>query len=244
MVCDCSRRSATRRAGGHRHALLGAVARFIAAGRGTGRQRVGPPAGGHRHGAARPAASRLRPGAQHVALGHAAVLPVPATEPAARLLSAISLAAAGMATPQAGRRRRRGGGGQSSGRRGAAGRRRRCHRGLAVVDRGDEPGPLTTVPPSPTTISASTPARRRGRRHFEHHLVGLDLDQDLRRSPRRRRLLLPLQQVWLRPRIRTVKGTLTSNDCHFSSFQRTGVRPRGIPWAVGIPRRSRAALRS
>ena len=70
---------------------------------------------------------------------------------------------------------------------------------------------LTTVPPSVSTSSASTPPT--GRRHFEHDLVGFDLDQDLVHRHGVAGLLLPLQQGGLGHRFGQLRN-LDFYDCH------------------------------
>jgi hypothetical protein len=96
--------------------------------------------------------------AQHIALGDAAILAGAGHRTWASLLSAISLAAAGMATPALA---------PVDGDAAAAGRaagaaqtppQERPHLALPSVSMRAMSWSLTTVPPSPTHASASTPA--------------------------------------------------------------------------------------
>jgi hypothetical protein len=141
-------------------------------------------------------------------------LPVPATEPAARLLSAISLAAAGMATPAL----------LPPGGSGRGGRQQRRPRGCAAgaaaprlafgVDAGDQ---LLGHHGGAVGLHDFGQHAGGGRGHFQHDLVGLDLDQDFIDGDGVAGLLLPLQQVASATDSDSC-GTLTSTIAMISVF--------------------------
>ena len=131
-------------------------------------------------------------------------LPEPATDPAARLLSAISLAAAGMATPAIEPRMQG-----------------RLQRQMLLWAQRLPLAPQQALLHRPCLRcrfwqSAVRPQRYRsvghhdfsqnagGRcRHFQHHLVGFDLDQDFIHGNSVANLLSSIAAGWLRPRIQT-----------------------------------------
>ncbi len=203
--CDCSRRSATRA----RRRVMGT--RCCGRSPRLGRQDGCLPAAAPWW--ARPWGWRVRPAqrsglgtaghsGQRVTLGHTAVL-----------------AGAGHL------RRAQAGFGQQLGRsrhghialaatRGSCGRSgRRCERGDGLASERGRPQrapsvsmramiwSAATVSPSFLTSSASTPAGRCG--HFEHDLVGLDLDQDFIHRDELRRVSSSSSAGWLLPPTRT-----------------------------------------
>ena len=153
--------------------------------------------------------------AEHVALGHAAVL-----------------AGAGDLSgrePGVGHQLRRGGHRDACRRRtlplsarpaAAAGAARRRGAFAFRIDRRDD---FARHDRSAIALDdlAERPARRR--RHFQHDLVGLDLDQDLVARQRVAGLLLPLQQRGFGDRFRQLRY-LDFNDCHVSSWLRCWTR--------------------
>jgi anti-sigma factor RsiW len=141
---------------------------------------------------------------QHIALGHAAVLAGAGTEPAARLLSAISLAAAGMATPALEPPRRR----QPLRAQAPALRGRLPARAAAPalafgVDAGNQLLGHHGAAVGHHDLGQHAGCRCR---HFQHHLVGFDLDQDFIDRHQRHRPSSSIAASWLRPRIRTAAG--------------------------------------
>ena len=184
----------------HRHALLGAVAQAGIGGAAT----AGSAALAAGAGAARRARrAGLVPAATAPSTSPLVTrpsLPVPATSPVFRLLSASSLAAAGIATsPLAAG----GGGGRTpargGGRRGRGGRERPRRAALAPavavgVDLGDQ-----LFGDDGGAVGLHDLGQHAGgrRRHFEHDLVGLDLDQDLVDARRRRRPSSSIAAGWL-----------------------------------------------
>jgi hypothetical protein len=116
------------------------------------------------------------------------------------LLSAISLAAAGIATPPLPAAAAAAAAAARGGRRGRL-RRRRRSTGLAFgVDPRDHLLGHDGAPSAATMLGQHAGGRRR---HLEHDLVGLDLDQDLVHRPRPRRASSSTAAAWPRPRIRT-----------------------------------------
>ena len=221
--CDCTRRSAMRarrrdigtRCSGRSPRFIPVGADTVGSGLATAATTGAATAGaGAALGAAAPAATA--PSTSPLVTRPS--LPVPGTEPDARLLSAISLAAAGMATPAL--LAEAGAAAAGAGRRGSG--RSRCRRcrstGLAFgVDAGDQ---LITDHRGAIGLHQFGQHTGTRRRHFEHDLVGLDLDQDLVHRHGVAGLLLPLQQGGLGNRF----GQLRDLDFYDSHDVFFGVR--------------------
>ena len=194
----------------HRHALLRPVGERREVDRRLDFRKRGPRRRRGRCGSRRRSRARLRARrerAEHVALGHAAVLAGPGDLSGRQTGVGHQLRRGGHRHPRCsgaaaaaafgyGRRRARG---RSRGPLAFRVDRRddlaRHHRGAIALD-----------------DLAERPARRR--RHFQHDLVGLDLDQDLVGDNRVAGLLLPLQQRGFGDRFRQLRY-LDFNYCHF-----------------------------
>ena len=235
--CDCSRRSATRarrrligtRCSGRSPQVAAPAARRPAAAAASPARRAGAALARRRGGAWRPAPPATA--AEHVALGHAAVLAGAGHRAGGQLVVGHQLGGGRHGDVALGRRPRRRDRGRHAGRR--AGRRLRRRHALICsapsrllafgVDLRDHLARRRQLSPSALTISASTPAA--GRRHFEHDLVGLDLDQDLVDRDGLAGLLLPLQQGRFGHRLGQLRN-LDFNDGHFLSCLRVRARVR------------------
>jgi len=207
----------------HGHALLGTVAEVRQAGRrGHGGERRARGCGRGRRSGRGPGGRAGGQRADHVALGHAAVAAGAGDAAGGQVLVGHHLGRRGHRHPGLGaarcRRRDRLRGhraGRGLGRLGR-GRRRRGGAGLALgVDLRDH-----LLGHDGGTVARHDLAEHAGGRRgdFQHHLVGLDLDQDLVLRHGFAGLLLPLQQGGLGNRFGQLRD-LDFNDSHLSCFR-------------------------
>ena len=204
----------------HGHALLGAVAQVFLGGRG---RHLGQCLGGHARGdGARGRHSSLggttSHSAEHVALGHAAILAAAGHSRCGQVVLGQQLGGSGhrhIALGAAnsrwcgGRSRCRGGSGccSSGGRSGRA--------GLAFgIDLGNE---LLGHHGGAVALDDFSQHTSRGGRHFKHHLVGFDLDQDLIHCHSLTGLFLPRQHGGLGHGFGQL-GDFDFYDSHINSF--------------------------